>query len=83
MSVLQVNQTTEFQYFSFYLQLNSLPKSVRVRTVDADPFDFSGDVSIAGVNNTRHDQYIHPAVYTAGLNRGYVGCLHNVKIDGK
>ena len=65
------------------MQLNRLPKTERVRTVVADPYAFGGDVSIAGVNNTRHDQYIHPAVYTAGLNRGYVGCLHNVKIDGK
>ena len=71
-------------YVNIYLQLNTdLPKRVSVGDQRAPPFKLTSSISLAGLDDSKNDISIHPAVYTAGLRAGFIGCLRDVKVDGE
>ena len=51
--------------------------------MESPSFRFTGNVHLAGIDFDSRDTYVHPAVYTAGLRHGFVGCLQDVKLDGE
>lgn len=58
-----------------------MPRTVTVSTDDIKALSLSGHLYLGGLDygNAR----LNPHAYTASLRRGYVGCVHNVKVNGK
>ena len=65
------------------LQLNGVPKRIYLGDQRMPPLHLTSSISLAGLDDTKVNVASHPAVYTAGLRKGFVGCLRDVKIDGK
>jgi len=67
---------------SYLLQLDGIPKTIRVGDVTSKAIELTSRVSLAGLDLDSAASSTHPAVYTAGLMQGFVGCLMEVKING-
>jgi len=53
-----------------------------VGDVTSKAIELTSRVSLAGLDLDSTASSTHPAVYTAGLLQGFVGCLMEVKING-
>ncbi|XP_067939175.1 neurexin-1-like isoform X2 [Watersipora subatra] len=59
-----------------------MPVSISLGERRSPKLELTSQVSLAGLALTDSGMKLHPAVYTSGLRRGFVGCLRDVKIDG-
>ena len=62
--------------------MNGMPKTVTVSNGEVRALNLSGDVYLGGLDYTDTNLRLNPHVYTATLHKGYVGCVHNIKING-
>ena len=62
--------------------MNGMPKTVTVSNGEVRALNLSGDVYLGGLDYKNTNLRLNPYVYTATLHKGYVGCVHNIKING-
>lgn len=60
-----------------------MPKTIKLGDNGGSALKFRNSVYLAGLDNSREDIPVHPAVFTAGLRKGFVGCVNDVKVDGR
>lgn len=60
-----------------------MPKTMTVSGGEVRALNLSGEMYLGGLDYTNNKLKLNPHVYTASLHQGYVGCVHNVKINGK